>query len=162
MRKTSFIGALLSAIAPSSAIGFADEPRRPLPCRQPQLAAAGKVVYLACGNGSTISVAKSDDGGRSFGALTTLATVGALSLGNHRGPRVVGDGVNPALAISAHGPVVAWNASNGLVVTTSRHEPQLLDAAGKFVALTATAYGVLAAWETGDGAATRLIDADGR
>jgi hypothetical protein len=75
---------------------------------------------------------------------------------------IVGDGVNPALALSARGPVVAWNASKGLMVATAGHEPRLLDAAGKFVALAPTAYGVLAAWETGDGAATRLIDAEGR
>jgi hypothetical protein len=341
--------ALTLAAALSSAANAAT-----LACRQPQLAAAGDVVYIACGNGSTISVAKSEDGGRSFGPLTTIATVGALSLGNHRGPRVavagdavivtaiagtvgggkdgdlmawrstdggrtwspavkvndvdgaareglhamaalgstvvtawldlrargtqlyasissdagrtwsrnilvyespsgticqcchpslaiteageilvmfrnaldghrdfylargktgafgppqklgtgsctldacpmdgggvgtsggdvttvwrreqtvylaspgqpesvIGDGVNPALAISARGPVVAWNASKGLMVTAAGHEPRLLDAAGKFVALAPTAYGVLAAWETGDGAATRLIDAD--
>jgi hypothetical protein len=58
--------------------------------------------------------------------------------------------------------VVAWNASKGLMVAVAGHEPRLLDASGKFVALTPTAYGVLAAWETGDGAATRLIDAEGR
>jgi len=356
MRKTSPIGALLSALALSSAIGFADEPRRPLSCRQPQLAADGDAVYLACAEANTISVSSSRDGGRTFGTLTTVARVRALSLGNHRGPRVavagdavivtaiagmlgggkdgdlmawrsadggrtwspavkvndidgaareglhamaargstvvtawldlrakgtqlyasissdagrtwsrnvqvyqspsgticqcchpslaiteageilvmfrnaldghrdfylargkagafgppqklgtgswtldacpmdgggvgasggdittvwrreqtvylaapgqpesvVGNGVNPALAISARGPVVAWNAARGLMVTAAGHEPQLLDAAGKFVALTPTAYGVLAAWETGDGAATRLIDADGR
>ncbi len=356
MWKTTPIGALLSAIAVSSAIGFADESRRPLPCRQPQLASEGDAVYLACGEANTIFVSSSPDGGRTFGTLTTVARVPALSLGNHRGPRVavagdavivtaiagtlgggkdgdlmawrsadggrtwspavkvndvdgaareglhalaargstvvtawldlrgkgtqlyasissdagrtwsrnilvyqspsgticqcchpslaiteageilamfrnaldghrdfylargkagefgapqklgtgswtldacpmdgggvgasggdvttvwrreqtvyldtpgqpesvVGDGVNPALATSARGPVVAWNASKGLMVTAAGHPLRLLDAAGKFVALTPTAYGVLAAWETGGGAATRLIDAEGR
>ena len=328
-----------------------------LPCRQPQLAADGKIAYLACASSNTISLARSDDGGRTFGPLTTVATVGALSLGNHRGPRVavagesvivtaiagtlgggkdgdlmawrstdggrtwsapvrvndvegaareglhamaargsmvvtawldlrakgtqlyasistdagrtwgknvlvyqspsgticqcchpslaiteggeilvmfrnaldghrdfylargkggafgpaqklgtgtwaldtcpmdggavsatangdvttvwrreqtvylaapgkaesvVGDGVNPTLAISSGKPVVAWNASKGLMIGAIGHEPLLLDAAGKFAALTQTASGVLAAWESAEGAATRLIEGDGR
>jgi hypothetical protein len=327
-----------------------------LPCRQPQLAADGKLVYLACASGNTISIAKSDDGGRTFGPLTTVASVGALSLGNHRGPRVaiadrtvivtaiagllgggkdgdllawrsadggrtwsaavrvndvegaareglhamaahgstvvtawldlrakgtqlyasissdagrtwgsnvlvyqspsgticqcchpslaitdageilvmfrnaldghrdfylargtggafgpalklgtgtwaldtcpmdggavrastkgdvttvwrreqtvylaapgepesiVGDGMNPALAISSSGPVVAWNASKGLTVSAAGQAPVLLDATGKFAALTPTSGGVVAAWETGEGVVARHLGADG-
>jgi len=55
---------------------------------QPQLAATGDRVYLAFGFGDTISVARSDDRGETFGAPGRLPLSGRLSLGMHRGPRV--------------------------------------------------------------------------
>ena len=60
-----------------------------LPCRQPQLAADGQAVYLACGADETIYISRSSDGGRSFAPLTRVASVSSLSLGMHRGPRIV-------------------------------------------------------------------------
>lgn len=56
---------------------------------QPQLAAFGSQLYLAFGRGDTVHVARSSDGGRSFGAPVALPTTGRLSLGRHRGPRIV-------------------------------------------------------------------------
>ena len=55
---------------------------------QPQLAATGDRVYLAFGLGVTISVARSDDRGETFGTPSRLPVSGRLSLGMHRGPRV--------------------------------------------------------------------------
>lgn len=55
---------------------------------QPQLAASGAGVYLAFGEGDRMSVARSEDGGRTFGPPVRLPAAGTLSLGMHRGPRV--------------------------------------------------------------------------
>lgn len=78
-------GALLAGAAMSAA-------ETTLACRQPQLAAAGDAVYIACGTPTSVLVARSPDGGRTFGLPVTVAAVGALALGNHRGPRIVADG----------------------------------------------------------------------
>jgi hypothetical protein len=69
----------------------------------------------------------------------------------------VGDGVNPAAASTTKGPVIAWNAARGLTVAAPGRDSFVLDPDGKFVALTPVADGVLAAWETGDGVATRPV-----
>jgi hypothetical protein len=55
---------------------------------QPQLAAVGNQLFLAFGRGDTVYVARSSDGGRSFGEPATLPITGKLSLGMRRGPRV--------------------------------------------------------------------------
>lgn len=59
---------------------------------QPQLTAVGNQVYVTFGHGDTISVARSADGGKSFGAPVALPSQGRLSLGMHRGPRIAGTG----------------------------------------------------------------------
>jgi hypothetical protein len=90
-----------------------------LACRQPQLAAAGDHVYVACGTPGTVLVARSADGGRTFGALVTVATPGALSLGNHRGPRVVVAGDTVIVSAIAgdvgggkDGDVLVWRSTD--------------------------------------------------
>lgn len=69
--------ALLTAPAPTSFPGV-----------QPQLAVVGDRVYVAFGLGDSVSVARSDDRGETFGTPSRLPLAGRLSLGMHRGPRV--------------------------------------------------------------------------
>ena len=57
-------------------------PDAPLPCRQPQLAADGQAVYLACAANNTIYFARSTDGGRSFAAADD-GRVGAVACARH-------------------------------------------------------------------------------
>jgi len=91
-----------------------------LPCRQPQLAATGNTVYVACGTPTSILVARSEDGGRTFAKAVTVATVATLSLGMHRGPRIVALG--DTLVLSAivgevgggkDGDLLAWRSTDG-------------------------------------------------
>jgi hypothetical protein len=70
----------------------------------------------------------------------------------------VADGVNPAIAQLPGGPAVAWNAAEGLSVTMPDHDPMVLDAAGKFVALTVSDGHLVAAWERGDRTVTKRIE----
>lgn len=60
------------------------------PGAQPQLAAVGNDLYATFGSGDRLSVARSTDGGKSFGTPVTLPGGGTLSLGMHRGPRIAG------------------------------------------------------------------------
>jgi hypothetical protein len=76
------VGILLATLALCTPIPAA---AAALPCRQPQLAADGQAVYLACGADETIYISRSSDGGRSFAPLTRVASVSSLSLGMHRG-----------------------------------------------------------------------------
>jgi BNR repeat protein len=55
---------------------------------QPQLAASGERVYVAFGTGRAIAVARSADGGGTFGEPVTIAVEGVMALGRHRGPRI--------------------------------------------------------------------------
>jgi BNR repeat-like domain len=105
-------GALLTGAATSAA-------ETTLPCRQPQLAAAGEVVYVACGTPTSVLVARSSDGGRTFGAPVAVATVGALALGNHRGPRIAADGDTVLVSAIAgetgggkDGDVLVWRSAD--------------------------------------------------
>jgi hypothetical protein len=88
-----------------------------LPCRQPQLAATGTTVYVACGTSTSILIARSEDAGRTFGSATTVATVPGLSLGNHRGPRIVALG--DTLVLSA----IVGEAGGGGRHTSQGHQP---------------------------------------
>src|SRR4029079_17251767 len=90
-----------------------------LPCRQPQLVTDGSMVYLACGAGDAVQIAVSSDGGRTFGSPTTIATVGALALGAHRGPRVavadhavIVSAVVGSLGGGKGGDVVVWRSTD--------------------------------------------------
>ncbi len=92
----------------------------PLPCRQPQLAADGQAVYLTCAATNTIYFTHSTDSGRSFPALTTVASVPSLALGMHRGPRIAVSGgalVVTAIAGTAgkrqDGDLLAWRSDDG-------------------------------------------------
>ena len=57
--------------------------------KQPQLAVGGNTVALAWGSGNRVLFATSTDGGATFGAPVVVAESGVISLGMHRGPRVV-------------------------------------------------------------------------
>jgi hypothetical protein len=81
---------IVSAVAVSVLATAA--PTSSFPGVQPQLAAVGDRVYLAFGRADTISVARSDDGGETFGTPVRLPLAGRLALGMHRGPRVAATG----------------------------------------------------------------------
>jgi hypothetical protein len=56
---------------------------------QPQLASnGGQTVYVAFGSGDVVSVARSTDGGATFGAPVVLPSAGKMALGMRRGPRI--------------------------------------------------------------------------
>lgn len=91
-----------------------------LPCRQPQLAVSGPTVYVACGTAAAVLVARSDDRAESFGPAVTIPITGHLSLGNHRGPRIValGDTVIVTAIVGAQGggkdgDLLAWRSVDG-------------------------------------------------
>jgi hypothetical protein len=42
----------------------------------------------------------------------------------------VADGLNPAIVSRASGPVIAWNATDGLLIAAPQQDTALLDAAG--------------------------------
>ena len=88
-----------------------------LPCRQPQMAMSGHTVYVTCGTPTSILIARSEDGGRTFGVATTAATVPRLSLGNHRGPRIVALG--DTLVLSA----IVGEDGKGSRHDGQRHQP---------------------------------------
>ena len=62
----------------------------------------------------------------------------------------VAEGLHPAIVSTDAGPVIAWNAPDGLQVAAPERETTLLDPAGKFVALAATDAVTIAAWERGE------------
>jgi hypothetical protein len=69
----------------------------------------------------------------------------------------IADGLNPAIAATTSGPVIAWNGSDGLVVAVGDQQNVVLDPAGKFVTLATTDAGVIAAWERGEQTLTRVV-----
>jgi hypothetical protein len=71
---------LVAAILLAAGVSFAGT--------QPQLAMDGDRVYLAFGAGDVIKVARSIDGGATFGDPVVLPAAGSLSLGRRRGPRI--------------------------------------------------------------------------
>jgi len=108
--------AAIAAVVLSAAVSQAETI---LPCRQPQLAAHGRDVFVACGTEKSILVARSADGGRTFGAPVTVATPRSLALGARRGPRIVSLG--DTLVVTAivgelgggkDGDVVAWRSAD--------------------------------------------------
>ena len=87
-RQTFLIASAVFCVV-SLISGFTAQSTRPaFTGTQPQLAANGQRVYLTFGSENTISVARSDDAGETFGAPALLPASGRLSLGMHRGPRV--------------------------------------------------------------------------
>jgi len=84
------------------------------PNRQPQLAAAGGLTALVFGSGESIWFARSDDAGRTFSKPSKIADVPKLSLGRHRGPRVVISGKAIIVsAIPAQSDLLAWRSLDG-------------------------------------------------
>ena len=88
--------------------------------KQPQAAvdAHGR-VYIAFGRGSTVRLAASTDGGKTFG-LNTVGEVGSLALGMRRGPRVAATGDSVVVTAiggkegkGRDGDVLAWRSGDG-------------------------------------------------
>jgi hypothetical protein len=84
------------------------------PNRQPQLAAAQGTVAMTFASGESIWLAKSTDGGRSWGAPGKVADLPKLLAGRHRGPRVVIAG-NALLvsAVPAGSDLFCWRSTDG-------------------------------------------------
>ncbi len=81
---------LIAGLAAALALSGAAAPNISDPlARQPQAAILGSRIGVAYGVGNSIRFVTSTDGGRTFGAPVTLPARGVLSLGNHRGPRIV-------------------------------------------------------------------------
>ena len=83
------------------------------------MAVSGGSVYVTCGTPASMLVARSADGGRTFAPAQTIPTVSTLSLGNHRGPRIVALG--DTLVVSAivgelgggkDGDLLAWRSTD--------------------------------------------------
>ncbi len=129
-RNTLRIGLALGMVA--APIGLlpgadADEPVRVTAAdgpdreaKQPQVAvdARGR-VYIAFGRGSTVRLAASTDGGKTFD-VNTVGEVGELALGMRRGPRVAAtDGSIVVTAIGGRegkgrdGDVLSWRSKDG-------------------------------------------------
>jgi hypothetical protein len=70
--------------------------------------------------------------------------------------RRVGDGVNPALTMTATGPAVAWNSPEGLQLIRGDAPPILIEARGRFASLAAHAKSLVAAFERGEESVIRV------
>ena len=110
---TSIISALafglLATTAPTSFPGV-----------QPQLASLGDRVYMAFGLADTISVARSDDRGETFGPSTRLPLSGRLSSGMHRGPRVAA--TNSTVLVTAVAGAKGGGADGDVLLFRSRNQ----------------------------------------
>src|SRR5689334_3567809 len=84
------------------------------PNRQPQLAAGNGAAVIVFGSGESIWLARSADDGKTFGAPSKVADLPKLSLGRHRGPRVVVAGKAIVVsAIPALGDLFSWRSTDG-------------------------------------------------
>jgi hypothetical protein len=95
-------------------------PQTPIAYRQPQLAASGDTVAVTFGAEHAIYFAVSGDAGKNWTGTARVAEPGMLSLGNHRGPRVVISG--SVMVISAiagkqgggkDGDLLSWRSLDG-------------------------------------------------
>ncbi len=107
----ALLGTLLFvlAVSPAVPVGFSGV--------QPQLAGVGRKVALVFGEGQTIYVAGSSDGGRTFASPVALPSHGALALGRHRGPRisVAGEALVVTAILGAKregGDLFAWRSTD--------------------------------------------------
>ena len=114
------LGFRLWALAASLALGAtAATAETTLPCRQPQLAMERHTVYVACGTSTSLIVARSENNGEFFLPALTIPITGHLSLGNHRGPRLVALGDTVVLTAivgelggGKDGDVLAWRSTD--------------------------------------------------
>jgi BNR repeat protein len=90
------------------------------PNRQPHLASQGDNVAVVYGAGNTIYFASSTDRGKTFGAPVAVSSMGQLSLGMHRGPRIAytPDGIVISAIIGEQGrgrdgDLMAWRSRDG-------------------------------------------------
>lgn len=88
--------------------------------RQPQLASRGGLTALTFGAGNAIYFASSGDGGKNWSQAVKVAEAGVLSLGMHRGPRIViGSGVIVISAVAGRkgrgqdGDLRTWRSLDG-------------------------------------------------
>jgi hypothetical protein len=81
--------------------------------KQPQLASQGRNVALVFGSGSTILFAGSSDHGSTFSTPVQVAQAPGLSLGNHRGPRIVFTGEGLVVLASAEHKLLSWRSADG-------------------------------------------------
>lgn len=93
-----FLAAVLASIAPVQ--GSA-------PNVQPQLAAVPGLTAVVFGSGNSIWFSASRDNGHSFSKPSEVARVPALTLGRHRGPRIV---------VSGGGVLVAWQDAGSIAL----------------------------------------------
>jgi len=82
------------------------------PNRQPQFAAANGTVALAFGSGDSIWLARSTDNGANFAQPVKVVDLPKLSLGRHRGPRVVIAG-NAIVVTAIAGDLYSWRSTDG-------------------------------------------------
>jgi hypothetical protein len=84
------------------------------PNRQPQLAAGHDTVALVFGSGDSIWLARSADNGRSFSPPSRIAELPKMSLGRHRGPRLVITGNTMIVsAVPAGSDLFYWRSTDG-------------------------------------------------
>ncbi len=120
------LGVLMAGVGPLSPLN-ASEPVRVTAsdgvdrdAKQPQAAVdAQGHIYIAFGRGSTVRLAASTDGGKTFD-VNTVGEVGSLALGMRRGPRVAA--TENSVVVTAiggkegkgrDGDVLAWRSSDG-------------------------------------------------
>ena len=83
------------------------------PNRQPQLAAGNGSVAVVFGSGETIWLARSSDNGRTFTTPSLVASLARMSLGRHRGPRLVITGNTMIVsAIPTGGDLLYWRSTD--------------------------------------------------
>ncbi|MBK5299444.1 MAG: exo-alpha-sialidase [Vicinamibacteria bacterium] len=143
------------------------------PCRQPQLAVERHTVYVACGTPTSLIVARSENNGEFFLPALTIPIAGHLSLGNHRGPRVVALGDTVVLTAivgeaggGKDGDVLAWRSTDRGATWSS--PVKVSDVAGAaregLHAMAANGTTIAAAWLDLRGQGTTLavaVSADG-
>ena len=81
--------------------------------RQPQLAVGGGLVGVTFGAGNTVYFAASRDQGQSFSSPVKVGGCRALSLGNHRGPRLA---ITPGAIVTSavvDQNLTAWRSTDG-------------------------------------------------
>ena len=111
-------------------------PRTAADFRQPQLAASSNAVVATFGSGQAIYFSRSRDGGKTWGEpIVVTENAGALSLGNHRGPRVVMTNGATIISVIAgkqgkgtDGDLLTWRSTDG--GTTWKPGPRVSDQAG--------------------------------
>jgi hypothetical protein len=90
------------------------------PWRQPQVAIDGRTAVVAFGAGDEVFAAVSQDAGKNFAPPVRVGSAGVLSLGRHRGPRVVISGGSILVAAVAgakgkgqDGELFVWRSADG-------------------------------------------------
>src|SRR5438552_3181544 len=96
--------------------------------KQPQLASQGRNVALIFGAGSAILYSGSSDHGNTFSAPVEVARAPGLSLGNHRGPRIIFTQEGLTVLASAEHQLLSWRSNDAGKTWTSG--PKIAGVAG--------------------------------